>query len=347
MTSYQLPARTIQKHTIPKRIAVVAGATVAALAVAALVNRYLASKAERDNPPVGRFIDVDGVRLHYIDRGAGETVVFLHGNGSMIQDFESSGVIETAARKYRVIAFDRPGFGHSARPRGTIWTPQAQAELIHRALKQIGIPRYAVVGHSWGASVALALAMEYPKTVAGLVLASGYYYPSMRADVLLMSGPAVPVLGDILSYTVSPIISRLLWPLLLRKIFGPAPVPDKFLGFPKEMAVRPSQLRASAAETALMISNAVSMQGRYGSLKVPVVIIAGDQDRLVNIDKQSARLHRDMGQSRLRRVAGAGHMVHQTAPALVMAALDEALTQSGERESEGGPSTVNGRVQGL
>jgi pimeloyl-ACP methyl ester carboxylesterase len=347
MTSYQLPARTIQKHTIPKRIAVVAGATVAALAVAALVNRYLASKAERDNPPVGRFIDVDGVRLHYIDRGAGETVVLLHGNGSMIQDFESSGVIETAARKYRVIAFDRPGFGHSARPRGTIWTPQAQAELIHRALKQIGIPRYAVVGHSWGASVALALAMEYPKTVAGLVLASGYYYPSMRADVLLMSGPAVPVLGDILSYTVSPIISRLLWPLLLRKIFGPAPVPDKFLGFPKEMAVRPSQLRASAAETALMISNAVSMQGRYGSLNVPVVIIAGDQDRLVNIDKQSARLHRDMGQSRLRRVAGAGHMVHQTAPALVMAALDEALTQSGERESEGGPSTVNGRVQGL
>ena len=99
----------------------------------------------------------------------------------------------------------------------------------------------------------------------------------MRADVLLLSGPAVPVLGDILSYTVSPIISRLLWPLLLRKIFGPAPVPNKFNVFPKEMAVRPSQIRASAAETALMIPNAVSMQRRYGSLKNPVVIIAGDQ----------------------------------------------------------------------
>ena len=118
------------------------------------------------------------------------------------------------------------------------------------------------------------------------------------------------MLGDILSYTVSPIISRLLWPLLLRKIFGPAPVPNKFNGFPKEMAVRPSQIRASAAETALMIPNAVSMQRRYSSLKNPVVIIAGDQDRLVNIDQQSARLHRDMGQSKLRRVAGAGHMVH-------------------------------------
>jgi pimeloyl-ACP methyl ester carboxylesterase len=301
------------------------------------VNRYLARKAESNNPPIGRFIDVDGVRLHYVDRGSGPTVVLLHGNGSMIQDFESSGVLETAARKYRVIAFDRPGFGYSARPRGIIWTPEAQAELIHRALQQIGVQRATILGHSWGASVALALAMEYPKTVAGLVLASGYYYPSLRADVFLLSGAAVPVLGDILSYTVSPIISRLLWPLLLRKIFGPAPVPAKFHGFPKEMAVRPSQLRASAAETALMIPNAISMQRRYGSLQIPVVIIAGDHDRLVNIEEQSARLHRDMGQSKFRRFAGAGHMVHQTAPALVMAALDEALTQTGELASEGGP----------
>ena len=346
MTSYQLPARRTSKRALPKGTAAAVGGTVAALAVVALVNRYLARKAERDNPPQGRFIDVDGVRLHYIDRGSGTTIVLLHGNGSMIQDFESSGVLETAARKYRVIAFDRPGFGYSTRPRGIVWTADAQAELIHRALGQMGVQRATVLGHSWGASVALGLAMKYPQTVVGLVLASGYYYPSVRADVLLLSGPALPVLGDILSYTVSPIISRLLWPLLLRKIFGPAPVPNKFNGFPKEMAVRPSQRRASAAETALMIPNAVSMQRRYSSLKNPVVIIAGDQDRLVNIDQQSARLHRDMGQSKLRRVAGAGHMVHQTAPALVMAALEESLTESGELASEGGPHAASPHAKG-
>jgi alpha/beta hydrolase fold len=95
-----------------------------------------------------------------------------------------------------------------------------------------------------------------------------------------------------------------------------------------------------------MIPNAVSMQSRYGSLKNPVVIIAGDQDRLVNIDQQSARLHHAMGQSKLRRVAGAGHMVHQTAPALVMAALEEALTESGELASEGGPHAASPRAKG-
>jgi pimeloyl-ACP methyl ester carboxylesterase len=298
-------------------------ATVAALGIAALVNRSLAKKAERENPPAGKFVEVDGVRLHYVDRGSGEPIVLLHGNGSMIQDFASSGLIEMASQKHRVIAFDRPGFGHSARPRRTIWTPDAQAVLIHRALKQIGISRATVLGHSWGASVAVALALEHPEIVNGLVLASGYYYPTPRADALLLSGPAAPVVGDILSHTLSPILGRLLWPLLMRKIFGPAKVPAKFGAFPKEMALRPAQIRASAAETALMIPSAFAPPRKYTSLKMPVVIIAGEQDRLIDIEKQSARLHQEITQSKFRRVTNAGHMVHQTATPLVMKAIDE------------------------
>ena len=256
--------------------------------------------------------------------GGGTPIVLLHGNGSMIQDFASSGLIQMASQKHRVIAFDRPGFGHSARPRGTIWTPEAQADLIHRALTQIGITRAQVLGHSWGASVAIALALKHPEIVASLILASGYYYPTPRVDVLLLSEPAVPVVGDILSHTVSPILGRLLWPLIMRKIFGPATVPDKFRSFPKEMALRPSQIRASAAETALMVPNAFALRGQYTKLAIPVVIIAGEQDRLVDIEPQSARLHREVTGSKFRRVANAGHMVHQTATALVMRAIDEA-----------------------
>jgi len=317
------PPLSASVSTMPKYPIAIAAA-VAALGIAAFFNRSMAKKAERENPPTGNFVEVGGVRLHYVDRGSGEPIVLLHGNGSMIQDFTSSGLIEMASQNHRVIAFDRPGFGHSARPRGTIWTPQAQADLIHRALKQIGITRAKVLGHSWGASVAVSLALKHPEIVAGLILASGYYYPTPRADVLLLSGPAIPVAGDILSHTVSPILGRLLWPLIMRKIFGPAKVPIKFKSFPKEMALRPSQIRASAAETALMVPSAAAVRGRYTSLTMPVVIIAGEQDRLIDIDAQSARLHREVTHSRFRRVANAGHMVHQSATAIVMAAIDEA-----------------------
>ena len=99
--------------------AVTSIATGAALALTALVNYRLAKKAERDNPPIGRFVELDGVRLHFVERGEGEPLVLLHGNGSMLEDFESSGLIDMAAAEYRVIAFDRPGHGHSERPRTT------------------------------------------------------------------------------------------------------------------------------------------------------------------------------------------------------------------------------------
>jgi pimeloyl-ACP methyl ester carboxylesterase len=287
------------------------------------VNRHLAKNAENDNPPVGQFLEVNGVRLHYVERGSGTPLVLLHGNGSMIQDFESSGLIDLAAKNYRVIVFDRPGFGHSDRPRNVVWTPAAQADLINSALHRLGVSHAIVLGHSWGASVAVALALKYPKLVQGLVLASGYYYPTLRPDVVALSAPAVPLVGDILGHTLSPIISRVMWPLLMAKIFGPRSVPKKFEGFPKEMALRPSQIRASAAETALMIPDAFHFRDQYVNLKMPVVIVAGDEDRLIDIDAQSTRLHRDVPQSRFHRVPGTGHMIHQTATGVVMSAINE------------------------
>ena len=318
------------RHTTRSRLpsaglstSAVVGATIFAVAISAFVNHRLARKAERDNPPAGKFLDVDGVRLHFVERGSGEPLVLLHGNGSMIQDFESSGLIDLAARSYRVIAFDRPGYGHSDRPRSTIWTPEAQADLIHAALAQLGIERATILGHSWGCSVAVALAHKYPDLVGGLVLASGYYYPTARVDVIGMASPAVPLVGDVMRYAISPILSRLMWPLLMRKLFGPQPVPEKFAGFPKAIAVRPSQIRASAAESALMVPDAFAARGTYSGLKMPVSIIAGAEDRLVDADLQSARLHREVVQSSFHLVPGAGHMIHQTATEAVMSAIEK------------------------
>ncbi len=305
-------------------------AIAAGLVGLALVNQRLARRAERRHPPAGRFVEVDGVRLHYVERGRGRALVFLHGNGSMIEDFTSSGLVDLAARRNRVIVFDRPGYGHSARPRRRIWSAGAQADLILAALDRIGVSRPIVLGHSWGASVAAALALRHPRAVRGLVLVSGYYFPTARADLAVLSGPALPLLGDVARHTVVPILGRALWPLIRRRIFAPAPVPRTFAGFPIEMAVRPSQIRASAAESALLIASAAAMSGGYSRLSVPVVIVAGTGDRLVDAEAQSGRLHRTIAHGLFCPVPGAGHMVHQTHPRAVMAAIDEAVARADE-----------------
>jgi pimeloyl-ACP methyl ester carboxylesterase len=274
------------------------------------------------------FLKVNGARLHYIERGAGPVIVLLHGNGSMIQDFESSGLIDLLAMDYRVIAFDRPGFGHSKRQRGVVWTPGAQADLFKFALAQVGVFNAIVVGHSWGASVAVAMATKYPTLTRGLVLASGYYYPTFRADAIASVLPSLPLVGDILSYTLSPLLSRMTWPIMMAKIFGPRSVPEKFGSFPKEMALRPSQIRASAVESALMIPDAFMLRSQYAHLKSPVVIIAGDEDELIDTETQSARLHSDVSHSSFHRIVGNGHMIQQTATDQVLLAIREVANRS-------------------
>jgi pimeloyl-ACP methyl ester carboxylesterase len=299
--------------------------TAAALALATLFVRQQARRAERDNPPTGRFVDVQGVRLHYVERGQGQPVVLLHGNGMMTRDFALSGLVDLAAERHRVIVFDRPGFGHSTRPRrGRVWTPRAQAALLHEAFERLGIERPIVVGHSWGTLVALELALDYPADVQSLVLLSGYYFPTARLDVPLLSPPALPVVGDLMRHTISPLLGRLMWRRLLRRLFAPAPVPAHFAAFPVWMALRPSQLRASAAETALMIPSVIALSRRYDELKVPVTIVAGADDRIVDAQRHSVRLHQEVAPSLLDLAAGVGHMVHHSEPRRVMNAIEAA-----------------------
>ncbi len=300
------------------------------LAASFLYVRAKTKQAERDNPPEGKFIEVDGVRLHYLERGTGPTLVLLHGNGVYAKDFETSGILQQAAEHYRVIAFDRPGFGYSERPRSTVWTPENQAALLHRALEQIGVESAIVLGHSWGTMVALAMGLQRPEVVRGLVLLSGYYYPSVRLDVALATPPAIPVIGDVMRYTVSPLVTRVLWPALTKKTFAPMPVSERFKAFPVWMALRPKQLRASAAESALMIPSALALSKRYAELKVPAVILAGTRDKIVDPGHNSERLSERLVDGRLQLEPGVGHMTQYAHPDKVMAAIDEIAAHVGE-----------------
>ena len=305
-----------------------------ALAASWFYVRARTAQAERENPPRGRFVEVDGVRLHYIERGSGPVVVLLHGNGIVANDFETSGVVDALSERYRVIAFDRPGYGYSERPRTTLWTPDAQARLLHHALQELKVDASIVVGHSWGTMVAIAMGLQVPDFVRGLVLLSGYYYPTVRMDVPIVAPPAIPLIGDIMRYTVSPLLSRLLWPLLTKRVFAPMKVSERFRQLPVWMMLRPKQLRASGAEAALMAPAAMSLAGRYGQLRVPVQILSGTQDKVVTPAIHSERLHEALQHeghdSQLQLEPGVGHMVHYAHPELVARAVDAIAAQVGE-----------------
>jgi pimeloyl-ACP methyl ester carboxylesterase len=166
-----------------------------------------------------------------------------------------------------------------------------------------------LLGHSWGTLVAIALAIRNDREVAGLVLASGYYFPTPRWDMWIMSGPAIPILGDVFRYTIAPIVS---WPIIpgtLRKLFAPRSVPEEFTeNFPVSLAVRPNQLRATAEDSAFLIPAAAGFQSHYSNLRCPVRIFHGTQDKVIEAE-QARRLQRALPRSLLHLVEDAGHMV--------------------------------------
>jgi pimeloyl-ACP methyl ester carboxylesterase len=294
------------------------------MAVLALLIYVAAKVVERRNPPVGKFLEIEGTRLHYFERGSGLPVVFLHGNATMLQDFLLSEAFATAAKQKHAIAFDRPGFGYSTRPRGRSWTATEQANVIAAALRRLNLGPVALVGHSWGTLVAVALAERHPALVRSLVLLSGYYYPTPRFDAALAVVGAMPVIGDILRYTLTPLVGLVMLPFTLRLMFSPCPVVERFRReFPRLMMLRPWQLRASLGDGAVMLRSAAALQPGYGRLQVPTFIAAGGDDRIVD-HWHSDKLHQHVHASRLEILHGIGHMVQHSAADEVAAIVHRA-----------------------
>jgi pimeloyl-ACP methyl ester carboxylesterase len=195
-----------------------------------------------------------------------------------------------------------------------------------------------VVGHSWGAIVAMAMAVRYEADIAGVVALSGYYFWTFRPDVLLAGVGALPIIGDILRYTVSPLLNWLTMPLVKRALFSPGPVPVRFdAEFSTAMAIRPSQIRATSEDGALMIPGALALRDQYKDLRLPVVIMAGEGDKVV-FKRRAEQLKAAVNGGVLYVVQGAGHMVHYQATRQVVEAVEAVVERSSHRNATALPT---------
>lgn len=130
-------------------------------------------------------------------------------------------------------------------------------------------------------------------------------------------------------YTISPLVARAILPGLIKQMFAPAEVPERFGRlFPKELMLRPSQLRAAAEDAALMTPSVMELRHHYRELQMPITIITGADDQIADVSRQSERLHRELPQSEFIALPGLGHMVHHLAPDAVASAVERAVQKA-------------------
>lgn len=142
----------------------------AALAVGYFVHatRRIAAEAERRVPAAGKFIDIDGNRIHYVEQGEGRPILFIHGLGAQLLQFRHP--LFDKLDGYRLIAIDRPGSGYSVRARGAGARLTEQARVVRRFIEVMGLERPLLVGHSLGGLVALTAALDHPRAISGIAL---------------------------------------------------------------------------------------------------------------------------------------------------------------------------------
>jgi pimeloyl-ACP methyl ester carboxylesterase len=296
---------------------------VAILVAVVLANLALHPIARWFNPPIGQFVEIEGERLHYIERGDRDApaLVMLHGNATLIQDLTISGLVDAAAKDFRVICFDRPGFGYSKKRNRTLQTPEYQSDLLLKAIRALGVDEPVIIAHSWATLIALTMASDRRHNIKGVILVSGYYFPTWRFDTVIAGSAAVPLLGHFLRFTISPLMTFLTMPALAKVAFSPNAIPGIVKAeYPKLMLIRPSQLRSAAEEASLMVSAAARLAPHYQDIDCPVAIFAGEQDRVVE-SFQARKLMKIVPRATLNVEPRTGHMLHYfCADAIVTAA---------------------------
>jgi pimeloyl-ACP methyl ester carboxylesterase len=278
---------------------------------------------------ISKFVTVDGTRLHFVFRGAGQPVVLIHGNPGSTQDW--TRVIGPLAANHRVIAFDRPGHGRSDRPKHGDTNIEVQARLLHDALKQLHIERPIVVGHSWGGALALVYAITYSKEVGGVVLVAPAVYESQDGVSLLTSLPAVPVIGDAVNFVLTPLFAATVLRGELKKAFSPDPVPKNYLRHVLSEWTRAKKVKAYSLDEASLNDSLNKFSPRYPEIDVPVAILAGDSDLIVSEKEQAELLHKALPKSNLTVLPKTGHQIPYTRPQAVLDEIERVQRLSRDR----------------
>jgi pimeloyl-ACP methyl ester carboxylesterase len=288
------------------------GAGLALLSVGlALFTALTARRAEVLAPPIGRFIEVDGARLHYLDRGTGPAVVMVHGLAGNLRNFH--GLVDKLAATCRVVLVDRPGSGYSTMVSGEHPTLRRQAAIIARFLDSLGLDRPLLVGHSLGGALSLALALDHPDCVRALVLISTLSQVERAPPAIFKSlDIRSPTLRWLIAWTLMAPLGKLAHQATLKAVFAPELVPKSFdVDSGGALGLRPHSFIAASKDMIAVPGELAIMMLRYPSLAIPVDVIFGRQDPILDYQAHGERLVAALPNATLHLIEG-GHMIPVT-----------------------------------
>jgi pimeloyl-ACP methyl ester carboxylesterase len=296
------------------------------------------ARLNRRYPPTGRLVEAGGIRMHVVEDGPADDarppVVVIHGASGNLE--EARLALGEALAGRRTLFVDRPGHGHSERGDAPMAAPAAQAEAVAGLMDTLGIDRAVLVGHSWGAAVATAMAVVRPDRVAGLVLVAPATHPWPGGVAWYHGIARHPLLGRLFAWTLPVPLGALLLEPGARSVFAPDPMPPAYVDRGRiGLSLRPANFRANSLDIWHLKDNVAAMAPRYREIAVPTVVITGDADSVVWPSIHAEPLAAAIEGAVLVVLPGAGHMPHHAHPTAVVDAVDAVTRRAAAGEPAG------------
>ncbi len=271
-----------------------------------------------------KFIEVNGVNVHYKTYGEGKpTFILLHGFGASL--FSWREVTEPLAEFGTVIAYDRPAFGLTERPMEwegeSPYSQDSQVELVIGLMDALGIEKATLVGNSAGGTVSMLTALKYPERVTSLILVDPAVYAGGGAPAWIR-----PLLGTPQFDHLGPLFARQLQAqgteFLKTAWHDPSKItPEIFEGYQEPLQIE----NWDKALWELTVSSRESgLAERVSDFNLPILVITGDDDRIVPTE-QSLRLAEELLNAELAVIPQCGHVPHEECPTVFMQAVTEFL----------------------
>jgi pimeloyl-ACP methyl ester carboxylesterase len=312
-----------------------------ALASAAMLGAWL---VERAHPAKGRFITVESGRLHVDQLNLGfdgdMAIVLIHGASGNMEDMRTAlaAPLDAFKNRFRIVLVDRPGRGWSDRNGPEFSSPQRQADMVAQALREMGVTRAVMVGHSWGGALASAFAIRHPTQTAGLVLLAPTSHPWDGGITWYYTLATLPVIGPLFAYTLPMPLGLLLAGSAADSVFDPQQPPPGYVARSASwLVLRPQAFIANARDIADLKANLEKLVPLYRSITAPTRILIGDRDLTVSNDIHANALAQAISDTELELLEGVGHMPHHARPDRVIAAIEDIAMQA-QQQQRGGPT---------
>jgi haloalkane dehalogenase len=262
-------------------------------------------------PFQSHWFETDGVRVHYIDEGAGRPILMCHGNPTW--SFLYRKIILRLRGQFRCVAVDYPGFGLSDRPQGYGYTPAEHAAIVGRLVDHLGLDDFIVMGQDWGGPIGMTVASQRAERVGGLVFMNTWFWRTDRLGMRLFSRvmSSRPLQRQVLerNFFVERLMPRLVSHPLEAEVMEhyrrAQPTPEARWG----VAEFPHQILASGAWLERLASRA-----SQALRDKPVLLVWGIKDRAFGSRKLIERWQRSFPTAEVIVLADANHFVQEDAP---------------------------------